>query len=220
MKRQSIFLINLTLFSCIAMALVETLLQPGYAIKSAIKIALFLGSAGVYFLRFRSDAPKALLGTAGLLPAAALGAGLYGFLLLMFFLFRPFIDLDAIARGLLTKEGVTAGNFLWVALYISLVNSFLEELFFRGLGYLTLRRHMDPRLAGVFSALAFAAYHVAILDGWFSWWMLGLCLTGLFVGGLIFNALDRRGSLLPSWIVHACANLAINTMGLIMFDSL
>ena len=72
----------------------------------------------------------------------------------------------------------------------------------------------------VFSAAAFAAYHVAILDGWFSWWVYGLCMLGLFLGGLIFNYLDRRGSLLPSWLAHAGANLAINTVGLIMFGIL
>ena len=44
-----------------------------------------------------------------------------------------------------------------------------------------------------------------------------LCMTGLFLGGLIFSALDRRGSLLPSWLAHAGANLAINTVGLFMF---
>ena len=71
-----------------------------------------------------------------------------------------------------------------------------------------------------FSAAAFAAYHVAILDGWFTWWVYGLCMLGLFLGGLIFNFLDRNGSLLPSWLAHAGANLAINTVGCIMFGLL
>ena len=69
----------------------------------------------------------------------------------------------------------------------------------------------------VASAAAFAAYHIAILDGWFSWWMYALCMLGLFLGGLIFNFLDRRGSILPGWLAHAAANLAINTIGAMMY---
>ena len=199
---------------CLTMAFVEAVLQPGYAVKSAIKLLLFaaavctLGDVRRWFRR------------EGLELGLLLGGGIFAVILLAFFLFRPFLDLDAIAAGLLGKEGVSRENFLWVALYISIFNSLLEELLFRGLGYLQLRRHAPEGFAMVFSAAAFAAYHVAILDGWFSWWVYGLCMLGLFLGGLIFNFLDRRGSLLPSWLAHAGANLAINTVGLIMFDIL
>ena len=199
---------------CLSMAFVEAVLQPGYAVKSAIKLLLFaaavctLGDVRRWFCR------------EGLELGLLLGGGIFAVILLAFFLFRPFLDLDAIAAGLLSKEGVSRENFLWVALYISIFNSLLEELLFRGLGYLELRRHAPEGFAMVFSAAAFAAYHVAILDGWFTWWVYGLCMLGLFVGGLIFNFLDRKGSLLPSWLAHAGANLAINTVGLIMFGLL
>ena len=196
---------------CLSMAFVEAVLQPGYAVKSAIKLLLF--AAAVCAL---GDA-RSWLRREGLGLGLLLGGGIFAVILLAFLLFRPFLDLDAIAAGLLGKEGVSRENFLWVALYISIVNSALEELLFRGLGYLELRKHAPEGFAMVFSAAAFAAYHVAILDGWFSWWVYGLCMLGLFVGGLIFNLLDRRGSLLPSWLAHAGANLAINTVGLIMF---
>ncbi|MBE6950718.1 MAG: CPBP family intramembrane metalloprotease [Ruminococcaceae bacterium] len=211
MKRKAFCIVLSICLACLAMALVETVFQPGYLVKSAIKAGLFLGTV-LYFGDFRG-----LFRREGLAVAAGLGAGIYGVILLAFFLFRPFIDLASIAAGLLGKEGVSAENFLWVALYISVVNSLLEELLFRGLGYLGLREHTSEPFAMVFSAAAFAAYHVAILDGWFSWWVCGLCLAGLFVGGLIFNLLDRRGGILPSWLAHGAANLAINTIGLMMF---
>ena len=199
---------------CLSMAFVEAVLQPGYAVKSAIKLLLF--AAAVCTL---GDV-RHWLRREGLGMGLLLGGGIFAVILSAFFLFRPFLDLDAIAAGLLGKEGVSRENFLWVALYISIVNSALEELLFRGLGYLELRRHAPEGFAMFFSAAAFAAYHVAILDGWFTWWVYGLCMLGLFVGGLIFNFLDRRGSLLPSWLAHAGANLAINTVGLIMFGIL
>lgn len=214
MKKQALCILSAVVFSCLVMALVEAVLRPGYLIKSAIKLLLFSGFG------LALGHPKELLRPKGLGPAVVLGGGIYVFLLLAFFLFRSFLDLSAIAAGLRSKEGVSAENFLWVALYISLVNSLLEELLFRGLAYLKLRRYTSGRFAGIFSAAAFALYHVAILNGWFDWWIYGLCLLGLFLGGLLFNALDRRGSILPSWIAHASANLAINTIGAMMFGLL
>ena len=213
MKQKQQILCTIVLI-CLSMAFVEAVLQPGYAVKSAIKLLLFaaavcaLGDVRRWFRR------------EGLGLGLLLGGGIFAVILLAFLLFRPFLDLDAIAAGLLGKEGISRENFLCVALYISIFNSLLEELLFRGLGYLELRRHAPEGFAMVFSAAAFAAYHVAILDGWFTWWVYGLCMLGLFVGGLIFNYLDRRGSLLPSWLAHAGANLAINTVGCIMFGLL
>lgn len=208
MKHRKIGILLAVILACGIMALVETVIRPGYLIKSAVKLVLFLGI--VLALR-----PRRFLIGEGLKMGLWLGAGIYILVLVAFFLFRPFIDLNTIAEGLLGKEGVDRENFLWVALYISLVNSFLEELLFRGLAFLELREH--TRFAGVFSAAAFALYHIGILDGWFSPWIYGLCMAGLFAGGLIFNWLDRQGSILPSWLAHAAANLAINTIGLVMF---
>ncbi len=210
------FILAALVLACAAMALVETVLQPGYFLKSVIKITLFAGAALGYQRRFPGEL-GACFSPRGLLPAVGLGAGIFAVILGAFFLFRPWLDLDAIGANLLGKEGVSRENFLYVALYISLCNSLLEELLFRGLGFALLRREVGDRFAGVFSAGMFALYHVAILDGWMNWWLFGLCMAGLFLGGLIFNFLDRRGSILPSWLAHGAANLAINTVGLMVF---
>ena len=210
MNRKSIPIIFAIVLACLVMAYMDCVVQPGYAAKSAIKLLLF--SAAAFGCGFRGG-----LRREGLRFALVLGGMIFAVILGAFFLFRSFIDLDSIAAGMLKKEGISRENFLWVALYISIVNSFLEELLFRGLAYLQLRRFAGEGFAMVFSAAAFALYHVAILRGWFVWWVYALCLLGLFVGGLIFNALDRRGSLLPSWLAHAAANLAINIIGMMMF---
>ena len=42
-----------------------------------------------------------------------------------------------------------------------------------------------------------------------------------FAGGCIFNFLNEKcGNIYPSWLVHLCANLAINTVGFILFGIL
>ena len=220
MKQQRNTVIGLVLLSCAALALIEAVVRPGYVLKSLCKILLFGGSAAFYALRYRRDLLKTLLSRSQLHHALVLAAAVYGGILAGFFLLRPFIDLDSISRALMEKERISAANFLFVALYISLCNSFLEELFFRGLAYLTLREFCSHRFAFGFSALVFALYHIFILHGWFSLWMFALLLLGLFIGGSLFSFLDRKGSLYPSWMVHIAANLAINTVGLIMFGIL
>ena len=210
----------LVILSCAALALIEAVIRPGYVLKSLAKVLLFGGSAAFYALRFQPDLLRKLLSRSQLRHALWLAAAVYCGILGGFFLLRPFIDLDSISAALMEKERISAGNFLFVALYISFCNSFLEELFFRGFAYLTLRDFCSHRVAFGFSALAFALYHVFIFHGWFSLWMFGLLLLGLFIGGCLFNFLDRKGSLYPSWLVHIAANLAINTVGLIMFGIL
>lgn len=207
----------LVLLCCAAMAVMEAVIQPGYVLKSMSKIVFFGCSITLYSLMCRDHSIRSLFCRSDLRHAVVLGVGVYVLLMGGFFVLRPLIDLQAIARGLLEKEQITAANFLFVALYISICNSFLEELFFRGFAYLTLRKYWSELSAQIFSAAAFALYHVFILRGWFSAWIFALALAGLFVAGLLFNFLDRKGSLFPSWLVHGSANLAINTVGLIMF---
>lgn len=220
MKNHRTLVPLLVILCCAAMSVMETSIQPGYVLKSMSKIIFFGCSILLYGLMCRDHSICSLFSRSDLRHAVALGVGVYVLLLVGFWLLRPFIDLNAIARGLLEKERITAANFLFVALYISIFNSLLEELFFRGFAYLTMRKYWSEGFSRIFSAAAFAVYHVFIVKGWFSPWIFALSLAGLFIAGLFFNFLDRKGSLLPSWLVHASANLAINTVGLIMFGML
>ena len=146
---------------------------------------------------------------AGLLAPGAFAGILGGYALL-----SPWLDLSAIPGNLAAKEGLTAATFPLAALYISFVNSLLEEFFFRGFAFLTLRETGKPALAWGFSALAFALYHVCIMGSWFHPVLFLLLTAALAAAGLLFNQLDRQGSLWPAWLVHMAANLAINIIGM------
>ena len=103
-------------------------------------------------------------------------------------------------------------------IYISFINSLLEEFFFRGFAFLSLKRLTGRGFAYVFSSLSFALYHVAMMIGWFSLPLFMLMLAGLFVGGMIFNYLNEKcENVYTSWLVHMFANLGINTVGFILF---
>ena len=101
--------------------------------------------------------------------------------------------------------------------YISLVNSLLEEFFFRGFAFLMLKEIAGSKLAYLFSAGIFSLYHIAIMHSWFSPLVFALMLVSLFFAGLLFNWINERyHNLYASWMVHMFANLAINTVGLLL----
>lgn len=218
-KRSAILVIVLTVLSCLVMALVDGVLRPGYAAKSAIKIAVFMliplmatrADPDILYLPLLRPKKK------GLLPAIALGIGIYAVILGGYFLISPFFDFSQIAGALTENAGVTKENFLYVSLYISFINSFLEEFFFRGFVFTNLKQLTGRKLAYIFSAAAFSLYHVAMMIGWFSPALFLLVMMGLVIGGMIFNWLNEKlDTIYCSWLTHMFANFAINTIGFIL----
>jgi len=148
-----------------------------------------------------------------------LALGVFLFLTVGYMVLSPWLDLSAIPEQL-RYSGITAQTFPVVAVYIILCNSLLEEIFFRGFAFLTLKQYTSAPFAYAFSGLSFALYHVSIMDGWFHPVWFVLFIIGLAVAGMLFDFLDRRGSIWNGWLVHASANLAINLIGMRMFGIL
>lgn len=220
-KKRAGLTLGLVTAGCLLMAWVEGVLRPVYLVKSGLKITVFLGCAGLYVLLSRDWGPfRAFRRPKQIKFAALLGVGVLAFLLGGYLLLSPWLDLSAIPESLAAKEGITRETFPFAAFYITFCNSLLEEFFFRGFAFLTLYRAGYEKLAWGFSALAFALYHVSITDGWGAPGLIVLMVAGLTAAGLLFDWLDREGSLLPSWLVHMGANLGTNAVGLILFDIL
>lgn len=216
MKKQNSVQIVLISLCCAAMLWVDGVWQPGYWAKSGIKVVLFLAIPILCGYIFRDTTLRDMLRPTkqGLKWALILGGSVYAVIVGAYFLLNRLIDFSPILDNL--PEGVTKATFPFVALYISFVNSLLEEFFFRGFAFLSLTGRM--RGASLFSAIAFALYHTAMMLGWFPPAIFALALAGLTVGGLIFNQLDRKdSSIYAGWVVHMFANFAINTVGMILF---
>ena len=219
-KKKAMGMMGIVLLFCLVMAVVDGILQANYFVKSGIKLVLFLGAPVLYAgvqkeLRISSfltlDKKSTRLALWLCIPVYAVILG--GYLLL-----QDVFDFSGITKSLTQNIGVNRNNFLFVSLYISFVNSLLEEFFFRGFAFLTLKTVTTRRIAYLFSALIFSVYHVAMMIGWFSVGVFVIVLAGLFAGGLIFNYLDEKtGTISPSWFVHMFANFAINTIGFILF---
>ncbi len=218
MHRSRLWICGSALVCCLAMALVDGVLQPGYFIKSAIKILLFLlvpillaSTANVSLKAFfRPD-------KASLLTGGILGLVTFGVILGAYAILGDLLDLSAVPAALEAGAGVTKDNFLFVGTYIALCNSLLEEFFFRGFLFTGLKRNGSAVFAYVFSAAAFALYHGGMLIAMVPPVLFLLALAALFFCGLLFDYLDsRKETLYISWLLHMGANLAINAVGMLL----
>ena len=223
-EKRLYILLAVALFS-LAVTYIDAFVHPPYFSKIPIKIVFFLVLPMLYFVFWREerDTLKTLFvfRKNGLAVSVLIGILIYGVIVGGYFLTRNFFDFSGVTKSLTDDMGITADNFLYVAVYISVMNSFLEEFFFRGFGFIMLKKYVNIKFAYFFSPILFAVYHVGMLIGMFHPAVHLLLMFGLIAGGLIFNWLnDRFGSIYPSWFVHMAANFAINTIGFILFGAI
>ncbi len=221
-KKQRLYIIVSVILLSLVMTFVDAFIKPQYAVKSFVKLALFLVVPMIYFVFNKGEFKhfKNLFKAKGktLAVSAGIGVLVYGVILIGYFLTKGFIDYSGVAEGLTKEHGVSANNFVYVSLYISLMNSFLEEFFFRGFGFIILKQHCNRRFSYIFSSTLFAVYHIGMLAIMFDLWTLPILFAGLFLGGIIFNFLNEKSeSIYTSWAVHMFANFSINTVGFMLF---
>ena len=217
-KKKILFGILSALFFIGVMYLTEQILRPGYLIKSLIKVSavgmILLSYCGIFRQKL-----KETIFFRKMKPAKHLYFFMIAVFLVIvigFLLLRNQLDLQAIRQNLISKEQLTKQNCLFVFAYIAVINSFLEEALFRGLlCHLFAETHQKAGI--LFSALAFSAYHLGIIDNWLNPAVLIFCMIGLFGAGIFLQwVCNHYDSLKASWLVHGCANLAINAIGFIL----
>lgn len=218
--KKAAFMVALIVAFCVFMAVIDGILKADYFIKSVIKFVLFLVLPIVYSFYDKDLRIKEIFkpNKKGSILSCVLGVLVYVVILGGYLLLKDVFDFSAITGALTDNIGVNAENFIIVSLYISFINSLLEEVFFRGFAFINLKRITGRKFAYFFSAGIFAVYHIAMMIGWFKLDVFLIVMTGLFAGGLIFNYLNERSeTIYPSWLVHMFANFAINTIGFMLF---
>ena len=179
-------------------------------------MALFLALPLAYLLAKQKDFLGELFrlqNRRSILEPLFLGLGVYALIVSGFFLGKNLVDWSSVASSLKNSRE----NIFAMGAYICIINSLLEEFFFRGFAFLMLSRFAGSKIAYLFSAGLFSLYHIAIMQNWFSPLVFALLLAGLFFSGFIFNWLSQRyQNIYAPWIVHICSNLAINTVGLVL----
>lgn len=216
-KRMKALQVLLILLICIIMYGVDVYLNLGYFRRSIIKVSLFIlvpfsysafnPGFSLFSVLKKGREDKSLL------KSLILGILVYIFLIALYVIIKGFIE-----SALKANMNVDKTNFVLVALYISFINSFLEEFFFRGFGSLKLRDQNGKLFAYMTSSAFFALYHLSMVKGWTSPLIVLLGIIGLFLSGIFFNLINERNqNLYNSYMVHMFANFAINTIGFQMF---
>ena len=225
-KNKLIYIIAASLLTVTILYMADQVLMVSYNAKIIIKVLTFLTFPMIYILMTKDnvvkDSMKNALQNCRKLKiksvSTILGILLFLFLLGVYFLFKDFLDIDAIRLDFEVKYKITKDSLLYYGLYMSFVNSLMEEFFFRGFIFLNLKKLGYKKTGYITSSLLFAIYHIANFQNWFSPVLYILAIAGLFVGGTIFNFLDDKdNTFFNSWFVHICADLAIVFIGYMIF---
>jgi uncharacterized protein len=218
------YIIGISLIACAVLYFIEQSVGVSYALKTAIKLLLFVGIPIIYIKCIKKEGvAEALrlknLTIKGLRVGLIAGALFFTIVLGAYLILNGQIDFPSIAEELQTKLKVTPLNFIFIGIYITLGNSFLEEFFFRGFIFLNLYNRGFRRTAHIYSSVLFAVYHMAIFRTWFTLPIMLLALFGLAAVGFMFNWMDTKSdNFINSWISHAFADAAIILIGMRMFQ--
>lgn len=214
-KKAKYIIIIITIISCIIMAVVETIIEPSYFVKSAAKAIVFLSLPliSMKLLNIKVFDTSFVLNKKTVIKLLSLGFMIYSVIMGAYFLTRNAFDYSALVDSLSADQKVTGKNFIWIALYISFGNSFLEEFLFRFFSFIKLSEYIPKRIAYILSSVMFAVYHISMIGASFPLPLLILALIGLAVGGWIFDYVDEKDkNIYNSWIIHMFADFAIMTI--------
>lgn len=214
--KKSFGIIILIIVCCIIMAIIETVVEPPYIVKSGIKVMVFLVFPLIYakILKIKLFDKSLRLDKKSIVKLLLLGFSIYAVIFGAYAVTQNFFDYSALVDSLSADQKVGGGNsFIPIALYISFCNSFLEEFLFRFISFIKLSEFTSRKIAYVFSSVTFAVYHIAMIGSSFPLPLLFLALIGLTVGGCIFDYVDEKnGNIYNSWIIHMFADFAIMTI--------
>lgn len=109
-----------------------------------------------------------------------------------------------------------------MALWITFVNPFIEEFFWRGFVFRALNQFSANKTHSwyiiIIAGALFALHHAIIMWDWFTAPLLILVLTFLGLAGMLFNwTYYKTGTIVPAIIIHLAADATISIIGLQIF---
>ena len=214
-SKEKIGIIAVVIICCVVMALVETIIEPAYFVKSAVKVIVFLllPLVSMKLLDIKVFDNNFVLNKKDMIKLLFLGFLIYAVIIGVFFLTRDIFDYTSLVESLSADQKVNSSSFIPIALYISFCNSFLEEFLFRFISFIKLSEYISKNIAYIFSSVMFAVYHIAMIGSSFPLPLLILSLFGLAIGGFVFDLVDAKSkNIYNSWIIHMFADLAIMTI--------
>lgn len=139
-----------------------------------------------------------------------------------FFVFEPYNLLsgssDAITQKI-SEFGVTSPiSFILMAIYISVLHSFLEEYYWRWFVFRKLREFTGFSTALVISSVGFALHHIVVISYYapaeYARVLIPLAALSVFFAGAVWAyQYEKSRSLWVVWISHLLADIALMIVG-------
>lgn len=141
--------------------------------------------------------------------AISIGALLASIYIISFYLFKDYLNLQNTVDQLKEMASIDVSNIIFIGLYIIVINSLLEEFFWRGFLFNKLNILIKPWKAYLLTGVAFSFHHIVFYYNWFSPLFFILITVGLTGYAIIMNIIFQyKKDLFTCWIIHACADMA------------
>jgi uncharacterized protein len=202
-------LIGLVFFSPLMLLMVRHFWEANYLVSSSYKL-IFLVPI-VYRVFFHKTSFKNSIKEGFSIKAfkkhffKSLGLGLIlaSIYLAAYFLFKDFIDFIAIQERIDDLASINASNIILIGAYIILINSLLEEFFWRGFLFNELNKFTSRIFAYLFTGIAFSFHHIMFIFDWFPLHFLALATLGLIGYAIILNyVFEKHKDLFSCWFIH------------------
>lgn len=133
-----------------------------------------------------------------------------------YFMFQFMFDAQRVIGGA-EELGIRPYNVVIWGVYLSFINSLIEEFFFRGYIYYALEKR-STKLAILGSSVLWSVYHVIIFITIFPLYTVIFTILGLVIIGVLLAYINLYGkSFINSWLVHIVADIAIVIIVLYMY---
>jgi len=119
------------------------------------------------------------------------------------------VDKATIAAKIHEQFSVTAGTVLLIAPFTIVINSLIEEFFYRGFAFGLIARRW-PLLAILLPATVFTVQHLMFAYHWVGPGTVTIGVVALFVFSLVTQVMYHKADTIVSpWVIHICADLAM-----------
>jgi len=189
--------------------------EMGSQIWAVAKIWMLFGPVLWWFLVQKQSIKISVPDLRGIGIAALSGAMLATIIIVSYWLLgRSNIDFSQM-QSLLHTAGIdSVWKYILLVLYLTVVNSLIEEYVFRWFMYRQLSKIVAPIAAVVISGLIFTVHHTVVLAAYIPWYFNALASLGVLTGGLVWSYLYYRyGKIWPAYISHIGADIGVFVIG-------
>lgn len=151
----------------------------------------------------------------GLLLGLLTGLVISGVIIIGYLLAGEFLVDPAVMREAAERSGLADRQlYLWLAAYIVLINSLLEEYVWRWFVYEKCRVMVGSLTAVALAACLFTIHHIVALACQFELPVIIVGSVGVFLGGLIWSwCYLKTGSIWAGYVSHILVDIAVFVVG-------